>query len=348
MRFFCHFTDVFVSVLRENVIRMNVLIIFIELIVFAVIHSRELPCEFKFDKSFGYTCKVKSFASESQFVEVTKVTGKHETSMWHNYDVFRVIFFNMTISYLPANMTNFFWNIRTLQVKNCGLKALTHKAHFRDLRRLYLGYNQIKVIPTSYFWHFCRLEILSLFHNQISYIPPIAFRDLISLKRLSLNGNNLLSIDSHLFDSILNLEFIDLENNAIESIEGNLFSKQIRLEKIFLRNNLITLIGDGFLLNNTAMLSYATLGANPCIDFSFPDDGDFDRLQQLIASHCAPLMGSTTTTQRTTTTKQTKKQKYQTPYLIFPENCTWFIRKEYGQFFTTPSPDDLKPNFILI
>ncbi|XP_070502846.1 peroxidasin-like isoform X1 [Chironomus tepperi] len=310
------------------------------LIIFKI-YAIILPCDFSFDKKYGYTCRVGDINITKSHVKIKRIGGNHieERKLFNrtDTDVLRVIMFNRTINFLPVNITYYFPYLRTLQVKKCGLKRLTRAPDLRfTLRRLYLGFNEIKNIPEKYFWHFCRLETLSLHGNQISNIPRMAFRDLISLKRLSLNNNHLMSIDSVLFTNCLNLEYIDLENNLLQYIESKLFSNQPRLYKVLMRNNQIGAIESEFLsrlkYNETGF--YALLGGNRCIDnFEFPLDGNYEDMRRLFVINCPPPPARLEPTTPRTTTKAKKKPKYKTPDMIFYENCTWNIHADYAHHF---------------
>lgn len=322
------------------------------------IFSIELPCEFSFDSHYGYTCRVQNFSNTIQSAKVTKIIGEHlfkddddkSHRTLHDFDVYRLTFWNLTISYLPANITQHFTKLRTLQVKQCGLKTLTRSKDFIKLRRLYLGFNEIKNIPTTYFWHFCQLEVLSLFQNQISSIPLMAFRDLISLKRLSLNGNRLKSIDSQMFANCVNMEVVDLDNNELKAIDGSLFAEQKRIRKVFMRGNKLKSIEVNFLANAT--LSVADFSKNPCIDFSLPQDGDYQRLQKIFLKYCKTPVEPTTMAPAMTTTKPRKKPKYVSSPIIYFENCNWRVREEFEHLYKTfpfkprykPTKSTLKPS----
>lgn len=302
--------------------------------------SITLPCDFSFDRKFGYTCRIGDISIKSNHEKVSKIVGDHahDRNRFNrtDRDVLRVIMYDRHIDYLPVNITFYFPYLKTLQVKKCGLKALTRHADFRTLRRMYLGFNEIKKIPERYFWHFCRLETLSLHGNQISSIPRMAFRDLISLKRLSLNGNRLKSIGSVLFTSCLNLEYIDLDNNALRYIENGLFANQSRLHKLLMRNNQIEVIESEFLSAIESRMSFrGYFTGNNCIniDFSLPRDGSYSILRNIFMSDCPEPTNKTTTAPPRTTKKPLKKPKYETPKMIFYENCTWNIHPDYIHHF---------------
>lgn len=313
------------------------------LIIFSLIipqnyFARQLPCSFNYDTKFGYTCRVVNFSTTHKHVNLTGIIGDHrfyvgDKFLRKNVDVYRVTFYNLSLAYLPINLTIHFTNLRTLQVKNCGMKALTRSSDIFTLRRLYLGFNQIKNIPKTYFWNFCRLEVLSLANNRISTIHSMAFRDLINLKQLSLNGNHLKSIDELLFVNCVNIEVVDLDNNHLRYINGNLFANSIQLKKIFIRKNKLVSIESEFIEIPNSTLSIVALNKNPCLDFAFPDDGTLDLMRKMINKYCQYTDEHTTTTLRSTTTKPRKKPKYKSPPILHYENCTWHILKNYTHIY---------------
>ncbi|KAG5670403.1 hypothetical protein PVAND_000671 [Polypedilum vanderplanki] len=307
--------------------------------------NKNLSCEFFFDNKFGYTCKVtEDFDSTTKFINLSGVTGDHITIdkflSYSNKDVFRVMFFDLDISHIPASITKQFPNLRTLQIKKCGLLELSRENSFHDLRRMYLGFNKIKNIPSTYFWHFCRLEILSLPENQIASIPQMAFRDLINLERLSLHGNRLMTIDPLLFVHCIKLEYVDLDNNTIQSIEGDWFAKQPKLYKVSINNNDIQFIDKRFLTtwrsrnSSVAKINrHASFKNNTCIDFSLENEKDFKEFQQVISDNCS--ISLTTTPATTTTEKVTVRTTptYKPIRVLWFENCVWNVQKEFQYIY---------------
>lgn len=315
--------------------------VLVSLIIFSLseILCSELPCDFTFDSKFGYTCRVLyHYSNIHRDGMISSVSGEHlyEGDKFHrgrsNRDVFRVVFWNHQLNYLPGNITNHFSMLKTLHVKNCGLKALTRSTEFHALRRLYLGFNEIEEIPEKYFWSFCRLEILSLFDNKIAEIPKAAFRDLINLKRLSLNRNHLKLIDSQLFANCYNLEVVDLDNNELSVINGDLFAGTNRLRKLFMKNNHLTAIDGHFLIDLS--FEIVDLRNNSCIEFLYPDDGNYEMMQNIFIEKCEPPPLTTTVkVQRNIIPQNTKKPKYKTPKILYYANCNWKVHDDYKHLY---------------
>lgn len=289
--------------------------------------SIDLPCEFDYDSQSGYYCKVVNFTNDNQGAHVDHIIGDHIRER-STLSVIRVIMFDLTISYLPGNLTERFPHLKNLQVKKCGMKNLTRRHELHGLRRIYFGFNEIDHIPVNYFWHFCKLEILSLHGNRISSIPKKAFRDLQSLQRLSLNGNLLKEIHPNLFDNCKNLEFIDLDNNFLKIIDGSLFTNLTMLTNVYLQNNNIIFIGNDF-LSTLPRLKVALFQGNKCINESLPkisigsDRSPLEYIQSIFQEDCSPNLPTTTTTPRPTTTPPRKKPKHEAQKIYYFDNCEW-------------------------
>lgn len=306
-------------------------------------HSINLPCEFNFDHENGYSCKVVNFTNKQKIASViNKVVGTHLYQNDNNYrnrsneSVNRVVMWNITVHFLPGNLTVQFPYLRTLQVKKCGLKQLTRNTELNVLRHIYLGFNDIEQIPVNYFLHFCKLETLSLHENKISSIPEMAFRDLQSLKRLSLNGNRLTELSPKLFNNCLSLEYIDLDNNFLKRIDGHLFSNLTKMKRIYLRHNRLSSIGNDF-LSNLPNLEFAFFLNNECINLSFPEFiwnqlSPLESIQSMFQEFCPMPIEVPTTTRRTSTLPPHKKPKFKSKPIIYFENCKWITPKGQKYF----------------
>lgn len=308
----------------------------------------DLFCDFIFDPKNGYQCRVFNFTNVDRKADVTNVIGGH---LFQNDQDFRnrshssvtgLIMWNMTVEYLPGNLTELFPYLKTLKVKKCGLKSLLRATEYHGLRRFYLGFNEIDRIPDIYFWHFCELEILSLFGNRIVDIPNMAFRDLISLKGLSLSSNRLRKLNSNQFRNCIRLETIDLDNNLLEHIDSNLFDYNVKLKRIDLRSNLINSIGDTF-LSALPNLVFALFQNNQCIDNSFPETKSDEKnslefIQGIFRDNCTPPVVVTSPRPRPTTTAPRKKPKYVTKEVYYFEQCSWHDRSIIKEKKNSTSP----------
>lgn len=330
--------------------------LFVILAVFATCHSIDLPCDFVFNKTSGYSCKVVNFTNTNRHAYITRVTGNHLHQDDKNYrnrshsSVSRVSMWNAAIHYIPGNLTEVFPLLRILQVKKCDMKGLTRSTEFQGLRQIYFGFNEIDRIPVNHFWHYCKLEILSLFGNRISHIPRMAFRDLISLRKLSLKSNRLRELDPLLFGNCTQLEFVDLDHNLLENVDGRLFSNHPKLVKIYFRHNNIVSI-ENYFLSNLPRIELAMFQGNPCINASYPDINldslsgpkamapalheakkTLEFIQKIFRDDCSPPVPERTTKKPRTTTKPRKKPKikYMPPYYF--DNCEWHTPRTHRYF----------------
>lgn len=275
--------------------------VFVVTFVLETSFSITLPCIFEFDHKTGYTCNVKNFSNTNPSAHVTRVTGDHLYKGDKNHrnrsdvSVNRILIWNEVVHYLPGNLTAIFPHLRNLQVKKCGVKGLTRQIEFRQLRKMYFGFNDIAFIPGDYFWNFRQLEILSLFNNKVSDIPATAFRDLISLKRLTLNSNRIKKLDPDLLKRCTNLEYVDLGNNLLEHIDGGSFKGLQKLTQIFLHNNRIDSIGNDF-LSSLPRLELAMMDGNKCINESFAKTSSalLEHIQSVFRNNCSPPYKQTT------------------------------------------------------
>lgn len=302
----------------------------------------KFPCEFLFDHTNGYSCRVVNFTNVNHHAHITSVIGDHLFQTDKNYrnrtkeSVTRVTIWNATIHYLPGNLTIEFPQLKNLHVKKCGMKGLTRSTEFHSLRKIYFGFNEIDHIPVNYFWHFCMLQILSLYGNRIHDIPKMAFRDLRSLSTLSLGSNLLREIHPNLFDNCLNLEFVDLDHNFIEKIDSDLLANLPNLKGIYLRNNNLVSIGIDFLSTNNN-LAFALFINNLCIKESFNQTAvkpfnDFDYFRMTFEKNCSPPIVITTTTPRPTMPPRRKKRPHQKGRIFYYDDCQWHAPPSHRYF----------------
>lgn len=287
-------------------------------------HSVDLSCEFGYSRQDGYFCKAVNFTNTNRHEYVSGVIGSHlypnDRRRRSHASVVRLAMYDLPVHYLPGNLTELFPLLRVLQVKKCGLKALTRGEELRGLRGVYFGFNQIDRVPVNYFWHFCKLEMLSLYGNRISSIPKMAFRDLKSLKRLSLSGNRLREIAPSTFRNCTNLEFVDLDRNHLELIDNDLFANLTKLRRVNLRYNKLSSIGNDF-LSTLVNLKFALFLDNSCINASFPET-PLDRVTAVFRESCSPNI-TTTTVKPKTTAPPRKKPKYKKKKAYEFDNCEW-------------------------
>ncbi|KAJ3587202.1 hypothetical protein NHX12_010800 [Muraenolepis orangiensis] len=79
---------------------------------------------------------------------------------------------------------------------------------YQNLRKLYLSFNQISILPPGLFQDLHRLEWLILEHNKIHQISSMSFTGLNSLVLLSIEGLEISNIQRRMFDPLQHLTHI--------------------------------------------------------------------------------------------------------------------------------------------
>ena len=94
----------------------------------------------------------------------------------------------------------------TLRLSNGSLRLTTHGSnsknytlHFRCDRLLYLGENQLTMLPGGIFSGLNNLTRLDLDENQLTTLPADIFRGLSRLQRLNLSENQLTTLPVGVF-----------------------------------------------------------------------------------------------------------------------------------------------------
>jgi Leucine-rich repeat (LRR) protein len=145
-------------------------------------------------KSFDVNCKFQSttwphIGQHTQcFVESLNVTesSKFITNISGTYlagqskfDV-KSVDIRGVCNYVPLGLTNFFPNLRGLQMYNCQLKSICSfdMVEFKNLVILELHYNQLTTLPSRLFQHNPNLKRIHFGNNRLKFIHENIFDDL--------------------------------------------------------------------------------------------------------------------------------------------------------------------------
>ena len=112
----------------------------------------------------------------------------------------------------------------------------------KNLKELYLGYNQLTSLPES-FGKLVNLEELYLRNNQLTTLPE-SFEKLVNLKILSLQYNQLTTLPES-FGKLVNLEVLSLHSNQLTTLPES-FGKLVNLEVLYLQYNQFTTLPESF------------------------------------------------------------------------------------------------------
>ena len=108
-----------------------------------------------------------------------------------------------------------------------------------SLKRLDMGYNEIKILSNAYFSQLKELVVLKLDHNKIELIENNN-ETLNSLQTLYINNNIIKSIDNYIiigFEQLPKLKLIDIRYNNVEMIKEVNFTFPAYVNEIILSNN---------------------------------------------------------------------------------------------------------------
>ncbi|XP_058065363.1 uncharacterized protein LOC131215011 [Anopheles bellator] len=120
------------------------------------------------------------------------------------------------------NGTSF--GLRTLQLSNNRLTALTVVSRFVQLRVLNLDHNQLTTLDLGVFGKLAELRVLSVAHNQLTTVvlaPQSAPLQLDKLRSLSFAGNDLIALDMQHWE-FASLADLNLTANGLNWVEGKL------------------------------------------------------------------------------------------------------------------------------
>ena len=132
--------------------------------------------------------------------------------------------------------------VTRLDLSNKAIPAL--KGHdFKglvNLENLFLGGNELVVLPAAVFADLFDLTWLSLDYNQLTELQPTVFRGLANLRRLELRHNRISDLPDDLFSGLGGLEELLLCCNEITEIRSGVFRGLSRLRWLLIQSNRLT------------------------------------------------------------------------------------------------------------
>jgi hypothetical protein len=173
---------------------MNFLTTFFVLMIILISRSESivLDCDYKDYKEYGYGCWIQnSIENLKTDREISEVRGQHLSGKGID-DVKSFISYTKTLNFFPQNLTKFFKNIDTVWIQASKLQEISKKdlkQFGRNLRNLWLDWNEIEVIEGNLFEFNPNLEHISLYKNKMVHIGSGAFDRLEKLRELNLKGN---------------------------------------------------------------------------------------------------------------------------------------------------------------
>lgn len=130
------------------------------------------------------------------------------------------------------------------------------------------------------------IKRLYLGNNQITQVTPDAFEKLTNLQILFLNKNDISHLSDDSFNQLIHLRKISLSFNSLTEISENLFSENSQLSEIYLRGNQLQIIASSAFERTS--LHTLDVRENNCVNLStFPDIKDLYSLLVEIRENCS-------------------------------------------------------------
>ena len=130
---------------------------------------------------------------------------------------------------------------RTLDLSNKNLTDITNLQvlipDVKQVHSLYLGNNQLKVLPATVFSNLNNLKSLRLENNQLQMLPANIFNGLSNLNTLVLSNNKLEKLPENIFNGLNNLERLFIDGNQFNTLPKTIFSGLNRLNTLNLKGN---------------------------------------------------------------------------------------------------------------
>ncbi|CAF1459852.1 unnamed protein product [Adineta steineri] len=180
----------------------------------------------------------------------------------------------LNLRILPSNIFEQMKKLEILSLKSCNLQSIDYDAFHsieKQLRYLYLDYNQLDNRISNILNRLITLETLSLSHNHINQYELKLINKNLRYLDLSYNGLGKLFLTN-----MKNLQILNVQNNLLtsEQIIGTIPNQ---LKELILDFNSIRMFNENFLLENN-LLETLSLQSN---DFLLNNSTTFQHLNKL-------------------------------------------------------------------
>ncbi|XP_052895892.1 chaoptin-like [Anopheles moucheti] len=130
---------------------------------------------------------------------------------------------------LPKTLLDSFRKVEKLDLTDLQIEEIEPNVFTNGIyiRELYLGLNDIRVLPHGVFHNMRSLELLVLDRNLLEHLPWNIFANTSNLIELSIADNNLGRIDDNTFKNVKNLKQLSLPNNNLSNIDLSLIPSLI-------------------------------------------------------------------------------------------------------------------------
>lgn len=179
----------------------------------------ELNCDFEdYPGGYGYTCYLNSLEIKEPGTKIKSICGDHHSGKT-NDDV-NCLLFDSTVNFIPANLSEFFPNLKILNICNCSLKSICSEdlRGFQDLEVLLLDGNNLTTLPDDLFENTPKLNNISLKSNKIEFMSSKLFSPIITNDFFYIGLKNNTRIDEVFFTKFEeSVPSLDVLMNIIDS-----------------------------------------------------------------------------------------------------------------------------------
>jgi len=133
----------------------------------------------------------------ARFVDTTnqKITSFMSLDSQSDPEIFKkvhhILFFRGTMPTFPSELSDFFPNLRFIELYDCGMKSVYAEdlKGFKELEKIKFDFNEISYLPSNLFKFTPKISQISFFRNKITKIGAEFFDNIPNLTKIDLRKN---------------------------------------------------------------------------------------------------------------------------------------------------------------
>lgn len=137
----------------------------------------------------NFSCKAENFEITSKDNRDLSMSSGTDSEV-HKVELFNV--FNQIVHFFPRKLEEIFPHLNAIRIFHCELQEIKSedlKPFGKNLKKLFLGRNEIKILESDLFVHSPKLESFGVRENQILTVEDGTFKNVPELMMLDM-GNN--------------------------------------------------------------------------------------------------------------------------------------------------------------
>lgn len=221
---------------------MKLIILVVSILFTSAISATTVKFDFVQNSIFGYSCEISNIELLNATDDLTFEHGEHKVRKEiskTDADVKMIYFTKSTVNYLPNKLFSYFTNVETLDLMSVQMTkwVRTYIKGAKNLKKIWLGNNEITELGDNSFMAAIGLENLVLYNNKLTTISDKAFNGLLQIKSIELQNNLLTTLSGNVFSPLKKLKELNLSENLIAKIDENVFYQNLKLEFLNLASN---------------------------------------------------------------------------------------------------------------